>query len=186
MGIARSLGVKWWQITTRRQGHRETVRPKIWTQEVLQSECIKSMPYVKTEAQFVQVFMNYKAPTVNYRLLFKRNMWKLSQQQWRTLCSSSIDSLKIQCLRIRLMLQLNMKTIPAAFWNQASTSDISAKMFYCRKSFLNQSWILGYDRHWRNKAPIWFLYILHFTRFFGGGGLQPYRDNPKIIALTYL
>lgn len=66
---------------------RDCEAVKIWTQEVLQSEteCIKSMPYVKTEAQFVQVFMNYKAPTVNYRLLFKRNMWKLSQQQWDSL-----------------------------------------------------------------------------------------------------
>ncbi len=148
IAITSTFGVKWWQIMTRRQGHRETVR--LWKCELKRCcslECIKSVPYVKLK----QVSINCKAHIaceLVERLVMSSIMCKLltAKQVSPITAWKCTDNLPAQCtdsLNIQLFFFFAHHpggtdvAVEQIVWklNHVSTSDISTKIFLLPQKF---------------------------------------------------
>lgn len=157
MGTAGSLGVIWWQIMTRRQGHRETVT--IWTQEVLQSECIVQLYTLckKLKRNLRTSQWTIRLPLRIVVCLFKRNMWKLSQRPWQTLLKQHRQFENTEFAH-QTDAAAEHENYPCSFLKSSEhVRHFNQKCYIdAAKVFRHQSWVLGYGRDWRSKALIWF------------------------------
>lgn len=182
MGTASSLGVKWWQIMTRRQGHRETVRLRkyelkrccslrLWVHQVY-ALCKK-----KSEAQFVQVLTVRLPLRITVCYWNEIAMWKLSQQHWQTLCLSSTDSLKNTEFAHQTDAAVEHENYPCSFLKSSEHVRHLSQNIILAQKFSEIHHVSSVTTDTEGTKLSHDSYT--FLTFFGSAGLQPCRDNPK-------